>query len=181
MRVFDQLVSTFKSNKKKAVVLLILGAIIIPTCISKPKTKTDLRGESYAGAAACKNCHADIYNSYIHTAHYATSSDSLPGFVQNNFENDKNVFRFNDSVTVVMEKSDNHFYQSLYQNGDKKFSASFDIAVGSGRKAQTYLYYNDKGKISQLPVSWFMSQHSRANSPGFPADHPKFDRNVPSY
>lgn len=183
MRGFDQFYSIIKSNKKKSVVLLIVGiVIIVPTCVSKRGAKLqDLRGELYAGADACKNCHKDVYNSYIHTAHYNTSSNSLPGFVQAAFADNKNVFRFNDSVTVVMEKADDNFYQSLYQNGNKLFAAPFDIVVGSGRKAQTYLYYNDKGKVSQLPISYFISQHSWANSPGFPAGGPKFDRNVPSY
>jgi hypothetical protein len=79
-----------------------------------------------------------------------------------------------------MEKLDSGYYQSYYSNGKKLFSQRFDITVGSGRKAQTYLYYNDRKKISQLPISYFISQNSWANSPGFPEDHPKFDRNIPS-
>lgn len=183
MRAFDQFNQFFARNKKKSVVLLIVASvIIIPTCVSKQETKPqDLRGELYAGSASCKNCHAAVYDTYIHTAHNNTSSDSLPGFLEQAFANDKNVFRFNDSISVVMEKTEGHFYQSLYQNARKEFSAPLDIVVGSGRKAQTFLYYNSKGKLSQLPISYFMSQVSWANSPGFPAEHPKFDRNVPSY
>jgi hypothetical protein len=183
MHVFDQLYSFFKRNKKKSIVLLILLAVvIIPTCVSKPESGyVELRGEPYVGSIVCKDCHSSIYDDYLQTAHHNTSSDSLPISVQNEFAEGKNRFRFNDSESVVMENQGDQYFQSLYINGQRKSSASFDITVGSGRKAQTYLYYNDKGKISQLPVSWFVSQHSWANSPGFPADHPKFDRNIPSY
>jgi len=144
MRVFDHLYSSFIGNKKKSIALLILLAVvIIATCVSKPKSDyIEFRGEPYVGSIVCKDCHAAIYNDYIHTAHKNTSSDSLPVFIQKEFAEGKNRFLFNDSESVAMEKLDDHFYQSLYVNGQKKSSASFDIIVGSGRKAQTYLYYN---------------------------------------
>jgi hypothetical protein len=173
----------FTANKKTATLLLILISIIfLSRCISKSKLKeADLRGEEYAGSLHCKDCHQRVYDTYIHTAHFNTSSNFLPATIQESFEPGKNSFKFNDSVEVVMEKIEGRFYQSYYQNGKKRFSYPFNIVVGSGRKAQTYLYYNDKGKISQLPISYFMAEHTWANSPGFPADDAKFNRNVPSY
>jgi hypothetical protein len=182
MPAVEKLNFIVKRNKRKTVVLLIVFAIIfIPTCISKKESRTeDERGQQYAGPAECKNCHQDIYKSEAHTAHFNTSNNQLPLSVQEAFERGKNVFKFNDSIEVVMEKTGAVFYQSFYQNGKKKFSYPIDIVVGSGRKAQTYLYYTDKGKISQLPVSYFISLSAWANSPGFPPDHPKFDRNIPS-
>lgn len=173
----------FTNNKRASVLLFILLLIILlSNCVSKTGTdKADIRGEAYAGSAQCKNCHQQVYDSYVHAAHFNTSANDLPQIVKESFEKDKNVFKFNDSVEIVMEKSDSGYYQSYYSNGKKLFSQRFDITVGSGRKAQTYLYYNDRKKISQLPISYFTSQNSWANSPGFPEDHPKFDRNVPSY
>ncbi|SRR5258705_393945 len=183
MSVINKLKSLIQENKKKLVLLLILAAVIfLSTCISgKEPTETDLRGKAYAGSLQCKNCHQQVYEDYIHAAHANTSSNQLPGTVRQAFQPGKNVFRFNDSIGVIMERIDGRYYQSYYQNGKKLFSQPFEITVGSGRKAQTYLYYNDRKKISQLPISFFMAQNSWANSPGFPGDHPKFDRNVPSY
>src|SRR6185369_3943443 len=181
MPVAGKINSLFTTNKKTATVLLIVICIIfLSECISKSKG-ADLRGKEYAGSLQCKNCHQQIYDAYIQAAHFNTSSDSLPANIQAAFHPGQNKFKFNDSIEVVMEKNDGHFYQSYYQNGNKKFSHPFDIVVGSGRKAQTYLYYNDKRKISQLPISYFISEHEWANSPGFPAEDAKFDRNVPSY
>lgn len=159
---------------------MLVCIIFISNCISEPK-KADIRGEAYAGAHTCKKCHEQIYDRYIQPAHFNTSSNLLPIEVKTAFENGNNVFRFNDSTEVIMEKIDGQYYQSYYRNGKKLLSHSFDITVGSGRKAQTYLYYNDRKRISQLPVSYFMAEHTWANSPGFPANEAKFDRNVPSY
>ncbi len=171
------------ANKRKSAVLLLLSLIFfLATCISNTKTKsTDIRSDKYAGTATCINCHKTVYDNYTKTAHAATSSNQLPEEVQAAFANGNNIFHFNDSEYVAMEKTGNVFGQSYYRNGKKMFTHPIDIVVGSGRKAQTYLYYNDKEKISQLPISYFITEHDWANSPGFPADHPKFDRNVPSY
>lgn len=183
MSIADKIFFLFAINKKKSTALLILLSIIfLSTCISKTtSTEPDLRGEAYAGSIQCKNCHRQVYDNYIHTAHFNTSSDSLPEIVQADFEPGRNSFEFNDSVEVTMEKIGGKFFQSYYRNGEKKFSHPFDIIVGSGRKAQTYLYYNDRKKMSQLPISYFMTQGAWANSPGFPLEDAKFDRNVPSY
>jgi len=184
MPVVDKLNQLFTTNKKKTVILFILciSIIVLSTCISKSETdEIDLRGERYAGSLQCKKCHQKIFNDYIHAAHFNTSSDRIPEKVQADFMPGRNSFEFSDSTKVVMEKNNGRFYQSYYLNESKIFSQPFDIIVGSGRKAQTYLYYNDKKKISQLPISYFATQGTWANSPGFPADHPKFDRNVPSY
>lgn len=178
-----KLFSFFIVNKKTTVLLLILLFIIfLSNCVSETKIDTtDIRGEAYAGADQCRNCHQQVHDDYAHAAHFNTSSNELPQIVRERFEPGKNSFRFNDSTEVMMEKLDSGYYQSWYSSGKKILSQPFDITVGSGRKAQTYLYYTDKKKLSQLPISYFMSQNSWANSPGFPADHPKFDRDVPSY
>ena len=182
MLIADKTISLFKTNKSVFVALLIFACILILSkCNSKsPSKEIDLRGKTYTGSLACKNCHRQIYDTYFHTAHFNTSSDSLADAVLEDFGPGKNVFTFNDGAEVIMEKIDGRYYQSYYQSGKKRFSRPFDIVVGSGRKAQTYLYYNDNKKISQLPISYFMAEHTWANSPGFPADNAKFDRNIPS-
>lgn len=158
----------------------MLCVILLSNCMSDA-SDTDMRGIAYAGSNTCRKCHQQVYDNYIQTAHFNTSNNVLPVAVQESFEQGENVFRFNDSTSVVMEKIDGRYYQSYLRNGKKVLSHPFDIVVGSGRKAQTYLYYNDKKKISQLPISYFMAEHAWGNSPGFPPTDAKFDRNIPSY
>ena len=147
-----------KSHKILSVTAVILLCIVVlSNCMSDAEKAADLRGPVYAGSQTCRKCHQQVYDSYVQTAHYNTSSNVLPVAVQENFEQGRNVFKFNDSTEVVMEKIDGKFYQSYFRGGKKLLSHPFDIVVGSGRKAQTYLYYNDKKKISQLPISYFPS------------------------
>ena len=167
-------------KKVLIIIAVLLCVFALSNCISTDE-QPELRGITYAGSQSCRKCHQQIYDSFVQTAHFNTTSNKLPAVVQASFADGKNIFRFNDSVAVVMEKIDGKYYQSYMRSGKKLFSHPFDIVVGSGRKAQTYLYYNDQKKISQLPISYFMTEHAWANSPGFPAEDAKFNRNVPSY
>lgn len=158
---------------------LISCIAILSQCIRKQPDKADLRGEAFAGSAACVDCHKSIYDTYITTAHYNTSSPSSKANLKGSFTAPDNVFSFSDDIKVVMEARDSGLFQAGYMNGVLKAAHRFDITIGSGNKAQTYLYWKD-GKYYQLPLSYFVPVHSWANSPGFPPSHPKFDRVIPS-
>lgn len=77
-----------------------------------------------------------------------------------------------------MERQDSAFYQVAYRNDTVIQAQKFDITVGSGRKAQTYLYWYED-KIYQLPISYFIPLKSWANSPNYPSNQVRFDRNIP--
>ncbi|MGH2565489.1 MAG: multiheme c-type cytochrome, partial [Ginsengibacter sp.] len=121
----------------------------------------------------------EIHEHYLQSAHRNTSSLASQKTISGNFDKGNNFFVYNDSDKVIMQKIKDSFYQTEFINGIKKRSERFDIVIGSGRKAQTYLYY-DGDQIHELPVSYFVSINSWANSPGLPLDHPYFDRNIPS-
>lgn len=168
-----------KNRVLLVIVTLFLLVLLAVHCTSSTEVKPDLRGEAYAGSERCQSCHAAIYQGYAQTAHAHTSQPPAAGTIRGSFEPSGNQFDFQDGWKVVMEKKGGLFYQTAYQHGQKIRSQSFDVVVGSGRKAQTYLYYNSS-LVYQLPISYFVPEHSWANSPNFPADHPKFDRVVPS-
>lgn len=149
--------------------------IVLSQCVSKQRS-TDLRGEQFAGAATCAGCHKNIYDSYLATAHYNTSHPASLSTVKGNFND---TFIYSNVMKVVMEARDSGLFQAGYVNDTLQELHRFDIAIGSGRKAQTFLYW-EAGKYFQMPVSYFVSAHAWANSPGFPAVHPKFDRMIPS-
>ena len=52
-----------------------------------------------------------------------------------------------------------------------------DIALGSGRQGQTYLFWQDN-VLFQLPVSYHSPSHSWSNSPGYPTDQILFNRSI---
>ncbi|PZR24840.1 MAG: hypothetical protein DI535_20745 [Citrobacter freundii] len=157
--------------------LMAVGIFILCQCNNGGKESTDLRGPGFIGSASCQSCHKAIYDSYLSTAHHNTSRPASDSSVLGSFHSPENNFAFADGAAVVMEKRDSGLFQVFYQNGQFQQAQRFEIAIGSGRKAQTHVYFKGD-QYYQLPVSYLVSAHSWANSPGFPADHPKFDRPV---
>jgi hypothetical protein len=153
---------------------------------SRATVVVNAAGQAYTGSAACGRCHGSIGNSYAHTAHAWTSRPAEKQFIKGSFQPGQNIFSFNDyndlpvSVQVVMDARDSGLYQTAYINGMPRRTERFGVVVGSGRKAQSYLYWRGN-QLLQLPVSWFSATNSWANSPGFPTDQVKFNRLIPAH
>jgi predicted CXXCH cytochrome family protein len=136
---------------------------------------TDLRGKAYAGSMTCGSCHNDIYNSYLHTAHFLTSWSER--YMQEKVAASADSFIFNENTTVAIEKRDSGMYQVAYINGKDSIAKRFEIGFGSGEKAISFGYWQDK-RLYQLPLSYFTSIHGWANSPGFPIRRAYFQRPI---
>lgn len=159
---------------------LLACITILSQCVSRqPEKEADIRGNKFAGAATCISCHKNIYDSYLSTAHYKTTRPATKANIKGPFTAPDNEYVYGDSTKMVMEEKPEGLYQTVYQQGQPGESHPFDIVVGSGTKAQTYLYWQD-GKYYELPLSYFVPALSWAISPGYPAGHPKFDRVIPS-
>ncbi len=135
----------------------------------------DPRGERWAGSKTCGTCHSNIANSYAHTNHFKTSSKSNKSDLKKQSDLEADSFYFATDHYTLVEEKDGNYFQTSFVNDTKTTSASFDIAFGSGEKAQTYGYWKN-GQLYQLPLTWFTTNHAWANSPGFPESKAHYDR-----
>ena len=147
-------------------------------CLQQPKPRRDPRGGAFAGTQRCMDCHRDIYNAFVQTAHAASTQPASRSTIKGSFAKDSNLFVFHPGLKVEMQQREKGFYQTAYLHDSVVESARFDIVVGSGRKAQTYLYWQGD-KVYQLPISYLVPARSWANSPNYPANQVRFDRNIP--
>ncbi len=147
-------------------------------CLQKEKPKRDPRGGAFAGSGRCMNCHKEIYTAFLHTAHATSTQPASRASILGSFARDSNLFRFRPGLQVEMQQRDSGFYQVAYSHDTAVEAAPFDIVVGSGRKAQTYLYWQGD-KVFQLPVSFSVASNTWANSPNYPSKQVRFDRNIP--
>jgi hypothetical protein len=176
--------------------LLVAGMVILLSrCMSPgPAKAADPRGAGYAGMDACLGCHKGIGGTYVHAAHALTSrvadihtvdgpfrrgatggaSEAAAG--EDSGRATDNEFIYDPGHKVIMEERDSGLFQ-VGVTARGREAHRFDIAVGSGRKAQTYLYWKGDG-VFQLPVSYFLTEHSWANSPYYPPDSIWFGRAV---
>ena len=166
----------FKPNKykKHAILALMITAIVISNLFfSNKKTQTYVQpfyaenSDKMVGSTACKTCHKAIYESHVNTAHFNDSKVADLKSVKGSFANGQNVFNYNLFMNVAMIKDGKKLIQSARIGGEEVQRAGFDLVIGSGRKGQSYLYW-DNNKLFQLPISYYTATNSWCNSPGFP-------------
>jgi hypothetical protein len=134
------------------------------------------------GDAACGSCHAAHAHTFHQTAHARTSVLASAATIQGSFAPGANLLHTaNPDLTFVMEEVAGGFRQTARlrkENGEEVTrSESIDIVVGSGRKGQSYLYW-DGDRLSQLPVSHWTEFDGWINSPGYVDGTADFDRPI---
>ena len=153
--------------KKTVIITAICTALLIIAYFQFKNNSAyaDPRGNLFAGARACAKCHSNLYNSYLHTAHYVASVPATENTVHGSFKKGFDVFNVNAGQKVVMEKRDSGLYQTYYLKGKVKERFRFDIVFG-GVKGESYLYWKGN-ELYQLPLSYFSSQREWSTSPGY--------------
>jgi hypothetical protein len=136
--------------------LLIGLAVLFSRCLQSGRP-ADPRGAAYAGSEACRHCHAGISGNYLHTHHFQTSSVVAGNPIPSAKDSAADRVYFADSSYVRVEENTGAFFQSYYRAGQKTRSESFDIAFGSGEKAQTYGYWKND-QLLELPLTWYSSR-----------------------
>ena len=167
-------------NKSLVIGLLMTVVAFFSRCMHGQDGEiSDPRGERYASAATCVSCHSQVVHTYAHNVHYKTSalvnSDTIKQLVAGN----RGQFYFSDSSYIRIEGDERGFFQAHYVDGAKAVAPRFDIAFGSGEKAQTFGYWKDQ-LLQQLPLTWYATMHTWANSPGFTARYAWYDRVITS-
>lgn len=140
------------------------------------------RGATLVGDMVCATCHQDKVRSFHETAHAKTSSLPSAETIHGHFSAGSDTLpTINPNLIFVMEANDKGFYQTahLKTSATEELSRSerIDIVVGSGRKGQTYLYW-DGDQLLQLPVSYWTNIDRWVNSPGYTDGAADFDRPI---
>ena len=163
---------------KKAVTItgICLAMFFSVFFLLKNDSQEDPRGQAYAGAAKCAKCHSDIYNSYLHTAHYIASIPGATNTIHGSFAKGINVINVSALKKIVMEKTDSGMFQSYYLKGKFEERHRFDMVLG-GVKGETYLYWKGNG-LNQLPVSYYTKQNKWSISPGYAPGLVDFNRKI---
>ncbi len=138
-------------------------------------TKQDPRDVVFAGSDKCMKCHKDVYESYLHTAHFSSSRPSSVHDFHSNLSANKS-FTYGDREKVAVEKRSDGLYQVAYTNGKQTEAHRMDITFG-GVKAESYLSWRGK-ELFELPLSYFDALHKFTNSPGYASDHANFERPI---
>lgn len=144
-----------------------------------PSTKPAPSYSDYAGSEKCITCHKEITTSFYHTAHYLSTRPASLTAILGSFESGKNVYVYDSTHRVAMERRSTGLYQVGYLDNEERVARRIDIVVGSGTKGQTFITRNNT-ELYQLPVSYFTIAHQWANSPLYPRSPILFNRPITS-
>ncbi|MEL6304632.1 MAG: hypothetical protein AAFQ20_07565, partial [Bacteroidota bacterium] len=98
-------------------------------------------GQAFAGSTSCIDCHSDIYDTHLKTAHFNTSTLADSTTIKGSFEIGRNTHFLNNRVQFMMIETDSGFYQkaNFIHNQLELFNLKMDVVIGSGTKGQSYL------------------------------------------
>lgn len=137
----------------------------------------------YVGDATCISCHASQGAQFAKTAHHNTSSLPSSATIHGRFDPGGNVLRSinNPQLHFEMEATPEGFTQTAkIRISAKQILArteKFGVVIGSGRKGQTYLFW-DGDQLFELPVSYWTGLNAWINSPSYPDGTASFERPV---
>jgi tetratricopeptide (TPR) repeat protein len=163
-----------KSSYQLIIFCLLAFIIIynIPGCNFYVANKyLNLSSEArYVGITACKNCHQDIYHSYIQTG--MGRSLYLP-------DTAPLIESFDDNYCVYDSIGD--FYYKVYKQNNEYYIQEFRLRdydtvhnithkvkyiIGSGNQTRSYLIERNKF-IFEAPVTWYVAKQKWDLSPGY--------------
>ncbi len=126
---------------------------------------------------SCQLCHRQIVETFLQTAHFHTSAEATPQSVKGRFSEGHNLLRTGvPGVYFRSEGRDGGFYETGVDSArGRSRTERIDVAIGSGRRGQTYLYWRN-GLLFELPVSYLTASRRWINSPGYPDGQIDFER-----
>ena len=131
---------------------------------------THANGEQFVGSQICMECHSDVYESHLLTAHYNTSALVNSDNIKGSFDTGANTFNLEDSKIKMRSMGDSYF-QEVQLEGETEDAPALlqkmNIVIGSGIKGQSFLTWEDN-KLFQLQASYYPPSDKWINSPGFP-------------
>lgn len=139
------------------------------------------RNANYVGSQVCRDCHEEIYESYLaspmgQSMAATADADQIESFTDIHFEpggeQRYEVKREGDKIV--------HTQVSLGANGESLLTQAEDICyiVGSGQRGRTYLI-RQGDRLFQSPIGWYAQEDRWDLSPGYaPENHAGFERAV---
>ncbi len=134
-------------------------------------------GTAYVGSDACRDCHEDIFESYMQTGMgrslYKLNAGNLPeDFIRNNSYYDP---KSNFLYTMVHDKGEFYQVESLPQDSSHFVRRKIAYVVGSGNNVRSYLS-EVNGFLFEMPISWYAGKKIWDLSPGYHVYNQRFSR-----
>ncbi len=163
-------------------------AVIASSHSTELSSRNEQQRPGFVGDDACLTCHKQQGAGYEHTGHHLTSQIVTRETVPSPLLHGSAVLTIVDpasttaepGLTFKIEAKKDGFYQTAVTGWGESLesrSERMDIITGSGKRGETYLYW-DGDQLFELPVSYWSEGHQWINSPGYPNGSADFSRPV---
>jgi Flp pilus assembly protein TadD len=129
----------------------------------------------YVDPAACRPCHTQIFESYRKTGmgRSFTKAGAVPPLTEF-------FHAASERYYSVVERTDGHYMRRFQAGETNIIEKRIDYIIGSGNHSKTFLHRDQRGRLMELPVSWYSERGGHwAMSPGYDrADHSDFRREI---
>ena len=163
-------------KRKTAAAVLAVAGLAIIGCSKSAEIpgSTDeadraLQNALVKTSAECRDCHQAIYDSYVKTGHFLTSSPAAKTALVGSFDSGRNAVQTQlAGLSFRMVARPDGFFQTAVYSGDKtaKYAEAIDVVVGSGERGQSFFYWQGD-RLFQLPVTYVTSIDDWILSPGY--------------
>lgn len=139
-------------------------------------------GAFYVGVDACVDCHESKVDSYKKTSHFrAMLTPGIDPILGHYDPDENNIMRTRrDELRYEMTQDDRGYYQTSIEvrpHGTERRTEQIDLVMGSGKLAQSFLYWQDRA-LFQLPLVFFTPLEVWTNAPGFLDTWPQWTREI---
>lgn len=131
----------------------------------------------FLGAEACRPCHRDKYESFVHTAHYRTSRVASVDEISGPFEEGSNQMTTgHPEIRFEMVQRDGTAYQEA-TFFDWKVEMPIHLIFGSSKIAETYAYWHGD-KLFEMNITYLKELDKWINSPGYVDGDVSYERPI---
>ena len=160
----------------------LVWVVALTACFACGSRQAPEVANSYVEAGACRDCHIDIWTSYVQTGMGRSLFRPTP---ENTVEPYDGIPFYHEASDQLyrMTRRDGQYFQKRYQIGpaDGEINVvekEIHYVMGSGNHVRTYLHHKENGEIIELPLAWYSEKGGKwAMNPGYDRrDHFGFQR-----
>lgn len=147
------------------------------------KTYLNLSADAhYVGKEACKTCHADKYESFVHSQMGRSMRPATAKNSDAKWDNVAPIYDANKNFYYLPVKKGEELYVREFRmaGNDTTYirEEKIDLIVGSGQHTNSHMI-NVNGYIYQAPITWYSQDGKWDLPPGFEdGENSRFDRTI---
>ena len=126
--------------------------------ISAPLEVPKIPNPGFVGPDACRACHAERVEEFMHTNHAHTFRMPTVEKMPDGFQGERARFetRF-PGLRFEMSQDANEFFVSSVratETGEQRTTKRIDLILGAGTADDVYIHWDDEDRMFELPMAW---------------------------